>query len=130
MYFLSGAGLIACTDVGRFAAFSCPWPPSSTFDKLLEMERRSQGAHSEKGNCWVERVLSLRHTCRIRKRPTFPMLTEAVSDLIKCQRPDLRRFTQLISLSMPSPPGSYNALPILNTDIEQLLRGKKPFILP
>ena len=104
MYFLSGAGLIACTDVGRFAAFSCPWPPSSTFDKLLEMERRSQGAHSEKGNCWVERVLSLRHTCRIRKRPTFPMLTEAVSGLFKCQRPDLSRFTQHISLSMPSPP--------------------------
>ena len=103
-YFLSGAGRIACKDVGRFAAFSCPWPPSSTFYKLLEMERRSQGAHSEKGNCWVERVLSLRHTCRIRKRPTFPMLIEAVSDLIKCQRPDLSRFTQHISLSMPSPP--------------------------
>src|SRR6266436_5634617 len=26
----------------------------------------------EKGNRWVERVLSLRHTCPIRGRPTFP----------------------------------------------------------
>jgi hypothetical protein len=31
---LSGAGRIACTAVGRFVAFSCPCPPSSTFDKL------------------------------------------------------------------------------------------------
>src|SRR5215813_5290562 len=31
---LSGAGLIACKDVGRFAAFSCPWSPSTAFYKL------------------------------------------------------------------------------------------------
>ena len=36
--------------------------------------KRSQGTCSEKGNRWVERVLSLRHTCRIRGRPTFPLL--------------------------------------------------------
>ena len=34
--------------------------------------KRSQGTCSDKGNRWVERVLSLRHTCRIRGRPTFP----------------------------------------------------------
>jgi hypothetical protein len=35
VYFFSCAGLIACKDVGIFEAFSCPWPPSPTFDKLL-----------------------------------------------------------------------------------------------
>ena len=39
MYFFSSAGLIACKDVGIFEAFSCPWPPSPTFYKLLEIER-------------------------------------------------------------------------------------------
>src|SRR5262249_29457159 len=44
--------------------------------------KRSQGTCSEKGNRWVERVLALRHTCRNRGRPTFPILVEAVSYLI------------------------------------------------
>jgi hypothetical protein len=38
-YFFSMAGLIACKDVSRLAAFSCPWPPSLTFYKLREIER-------------------------------------------------------------------------------------------
>ena len=36
---LSVAGLIACKDMSLFEAFSCPWTPSSTFYKLLEIER-------------------------------------------------------------------------------------------
>jgi transposase len=56
--------------------------------------KRSQGTCSEKGNRWVERVLSLRHTCRIRGRPTFPILVEAVSCLFKGARPDLNWLTQ------------------------------------
>jgi transposase len=48
--------------------------------------KRSQGTCSEKGHRWVERVLSVRHTCRIRGRPTFPMLVEAVSCLFKGRR--------------------------------------------
>jgi hypothetical protein len=39
-YFLSGAGLIACKDVGGFEAFSGLWPPSPTFYTLREIERR------------------------------------------------------------------------------------------
>ena len=39
MYLLAVAGLIACKDVSLFETFSCPWPPSSTFYKLLEIER-------------------------------------------------------------------------------------------
>jgi len=45
-YFHSGAGLIACKDVGRFAAFSCPWPPTSTFYKLLAVTRWLKGGEN------------------------------------------------------------------------------------
>jgi len=31
------AGLIACKDARLCEAFSCPWPPSSSFYKLLEL---------------------------------------------------------------------------------------------
>jgi hypothetical protein len=51
--------------------------------------KRSQGICSEQGNRWVERVRSLRHTRRIRGRPTFPMLVEAVSCLFTGERPEL-----------------------------------------
>ena len=39
VYCLSGAGRLACTDVGLFAAVSCPWPPSSTCYTLRAIER-------------------------------------------------------------------------------------------
>jgi transposase len=55
--------------------------------------KRSQGTCSEKGNRWVERVLSLRHTCRIRGCPTFPLLVEAVACLFKGEKPDLSWIT-------------------------------------
>jgi transposase len=66
--------------------------------------KRSQGTRSEAGNRWVERVLSLRHTCRIRGRPTFPILVEAVSCLFKSTTPDLRWLMQHESLPVSSPP--------------------------
>jgi transposase len=66
--------------------------------------KRSQGTRSEKGNRWVERVLSLRHTCRIRERPTFPVLVEAVSYLFKGEKPDLSWLTQHAFLPVPSTP--------------------------
>ena len=66
--------------------------------------KRSQGTRSEKGNRWVERVLSLRHTCRIRGRPTFPMLVEAVACLFKGERPDLSWISPHESLPVPSTP--------------------------
>jgi transposase len=55
--------------------------------------KRSQGTCSEKGNRWVERVLSLRHTCRIRGQPTFPILVDAVACLFKGEKPDLSWIT-------------------------------------
>ena len=46
----------------------------------------------------------LRHTCRIRGRPTFPVLVEAVSCLFKGERPDLSWITQHEPLPVPSTP--------------------------
>jgi transposase len=66
--------------------------------------KRSQGTYSEKGNRWVERVLSLRHTCRIRGRPTFPLLADAVSCLLKGEMPDLSWLTPHESLPVSSTP--------------------------
>jgi transposase len=40
--------------------------------------KRSQGTDSEKGDRWVERVLSLKQTCRIRGQATYPILVDAV----------------------------------------------------
>jgi hypothetical protein len=41
---LAAAGLIACKDASLFDAFSCPWPPSSIFYKLLEIERPDESS--------------------------------------------------------------------------------------
>lgn len=49
----------------------------------------SQGTASDKGNRWVERILSLRQTCRIQSRPTYPILVEALSCYFKGEAPDL-----------------------------------------
>lgn len=51
--------------------------------------KRSKGTQSEKGNRWVERVLSLRETCRQRKLKPFPILVDAISAYFKEQQPDL-----------------------------------------
>jgi transposase len=48
-----------------------------------------QGTYNEKGDRWVERILSLRETCRLRGIPTFPFLVEAVSSSFKGQPPDV-----------------------------------------
>jgi transposase len=66
--------------------------------------KRSQGTCSEKGNRWVERILSLRHTCRIRGRPTFPILVEAVSCLFNRKTPDLSWITRHELLPATSTP--------------------------
>jgi hypothetical protein len=66
--------------------------------------KRSQGTCSEQGNRWVERSLSLRHTCRIRGRPTFPILVEAVSCLFNGETPALNWITHHASLSVCSTP--------------------------
>ncbi len=39
---------------------------------------RSQGTRSEKGNRWAERILSLRQTCKLKGKPSYEVLVDAV----------------------------------------------------
>ncbi|GAB6909634.1 conserved hypothetical protein [Desulfosarcina cetonica] len=38
----------------------------------------SLGTQSDKGNRWVERILSVKETCRLRGKATFPFLVECL----------------------------------------------------
>jgi transposase len=49
----------------------------------------SHGSASDKGNRWVERTLSLRHTCRQLGQSTFGVLVDAVTSLFCGRQPDL-----------------------------------------
>jgi transposase len=51
--------------------------------------KRSLGTASDKGNRWVERILSLRETCRLRAKSTYTVLVEAMTSLFHGQHPDL-----------------------------------------
>jgi transposase len=51
--------------------------------------KRSLGTASTKGNRWVERILSLRETCRLRARSTYTVLVDAVTSFFRGQPPAL-----------------------------------------
>jgi transposase len=51
--------------------------------------KRSLGTQSEKGNRWVERILSFKETCRLKSRTTFPALVDCVSSYFQQLLPDL-----------------------------------------
>jgi len=51
--------------------------------------RMMQGSFNEKGDRWVERVLSLRETCRLRSLPTYPVLVEALTCSFQNRTPDV-----------------------------------------
>lgn len=51
--------------------------------------KRSGGTASEKGTRWVERILSLRQTCRQRGRSSFGVLVDAISSCFHGRQPDL-----------------------------------------
>jgi transposase len=51
--------------------------------------KRSLGTASEKGNRWVERILSLKETCRLQARATYAVLVDAVTCFFHGQHPDL-----------------------------------------
>lgn len=51
--------------------------------------KRSQGTRSEKGNQWVERILSLKQTAKIKNISTFDILVQAINDFFNEQNPDL-----------------------------------------
>lgn len=51
--------------------------------------KRSFGTRVEKGDRFVERMLSFRQTCRLRKKRTFPLLVEAMEAFMQGKRPDV-----------------------------------------
>jgi transposase len=51
--------------------------------------KRSQGTARDKGNRWVERILSLKETCRLGARSTYTVLVDAVSSYFHGRQPDL-----------------------------------------
>jgi transposase len=51
--------------------------------------KRSLGTQSEKGNRWVERILSVKETCRLRGKATFPVLVECMECYFESTSPDL-----------------------------------------
>jgi transposase len=51
--------------------------------------RMMQGTFTDKGDRWVERILSLRETCRLRGLSTFPVLVDAVTCHFNAQEPNL-----------------------------------------
>jgi transposase len=51
--------------------------------------KRSNGTQSDKGNRWVERILSLKQTWRQRVLAPFPVLVDAISAYFKEHQPNL-----------------------------------------
>lgn len=51
--------------------------------------KRSKGTQSDKGNRWVERILSFKQTCSIRSLNSFPLLVKCLDSYFKEQEPDL-----------------------------------------
>jgi transposase len=51
--------------------------------------KRSLGTRSQKGNRWVERLLSLRQTCRMHNISSFQVMVDAMESYFKEQEPDL-----------------------------------------
>ena len=61
--------------------------------------KRSLGTASEKGNRWVERILSLRETCRLQAKSTYTVLVEAMTSFFHGQQPDLSWINAGVSIS-------------------------------
>jgi transposase len=55
--------------------------------------KRSHGTASTKGNRWVERILSLKETCRLQARATYAVLVDAVTSFFHGQHPALSWIT-------------------------------------
>jgi hypothetical protein len=66
--------------------------PLAEFNRALRCRvlwrKRSLGTASEKGNRWVERIFSLKDTCRLQARVTYAVLVDAITSLFFGQQPD------------------------------------------
>ncbi len=63
--------------------------------------KRSLGTASDKGNRWVERILSLKETCRLQARATYAVLVDAITSFFQGQQPDLSWLNAEVSTSPP-----------------------------
>ena len=83
------AAKVACTVLKT----SGRGDPLAEFNQALRFgvlwRKRSLGTASDKGNCWVERILSLRETCRLQATSTYTVLVEAMTSFFHGQPPDL-----------------------------------------
>jgi transposase len=57
------------------------------------------GTASTTGNRWVERILSLKETCRLHARATYVVLVDAITSFFQGQSPDLSWITEAVSTS-------------------------------
>jgi hypothetical protein len=93
------AAKVACTVLKT----SGRGDPLAEFNRALRCgvlwRKRSLGTASEKGNRWVERILSLRETCRLHARATYTVLVEAMTSLFHGQPPDLSWINAGVSTS-------------------------------
>jgi transposase len=64
--------------------------------------KRSLGTASTKGNRWVERILSLKETCRLRSVSTYHVLVDAMASFLHGHQPNLAWITAEVSTSSPS----------------------------
>lgn len=73
-------------------------PTNNHAERMLRFavcwRKRSYGSVTDKGQRWAERILSLRQTCRLRAKRTFPVLVEAIDSYFKEQKPDLAWIAQ------------------------------------
>ena len=67
--------------------------------------KRSLGTASEKGNRWVERILSLKETCRLQARATYAVLVDAITGFCHGHQPHLSWIAGGMSTS--AHPGEY-----------------------
>jgi transposase len=78
-------------------------PTNNRAERALRLgvlwRKRSQGTASDKGNRWVERILSLRETCRLRAKATYTVLVEAMTSLFHGQHPNLSWINAEVSTS-------------------------------
>jgi len=58
--------------------------------RFLVLRRKATGGtQSEKGNRWLERIATLRETCRLQGQRSFPILVDAIQDRFDGRAPDL-----------------------------------------
>src|SRR4029453_832149 len=75
--------------------------PLAEFNRALRFgvlwRKRSLGTASAKGNRWVERILSLKETCRLHARATYAVLVDAITSFFQGHQPNLSWITEGVS---------------------------------